>query len=76
MLLYHFYVYYKYQKGMKFIKDNSWLLIISFIVPLWYSVLRNHSVQHIFFTWRAILVTIFSLMLFVYYTTKKEDYHG
>lgn len=71
-----FYVYYKYQKGMKFIKDNSWLLIISFIVPLWYSVLRNHSVQHIFFTWRAILVTIFSLMLFVYCTTKKEDYHG
>ncbi|MCM0267086.1 hypothetical protein, partial [Bacteroides fragilis] len=31
-------------------------------------VLRNHSIQHGWFTWRAGLLTIFSLLLFVYYT--------
>lgn len=66
-------LYYKYQKGKYIIYSYSWLLIVAIIVPVWFLCLRNHSVQHIFFTWRALLLPLFSLMLFVYLTTKKQN---
>jgi hypothetical protein len=49
-------------------KKYRGLLLIAFLVPVWFLVLRNHSLQHIFFTWRSWLVTLFALLLFVYYT--------
>lgn len=48
----------------------GWLLLVAAMVPAWYLMLRNHSLQHIFFTWRAMLLTVFSLLLFVYYNRK------
>ena len=65
-------IYYRLQKGKTIIYRYSWLLLIALIVPIWFIVLRNHSIQHIFFTWRALLVPLFSMLLFIYYTTRKE----
>lgn len=53
----------------------GWLLLTSAMVPVWYVLLRNHSLQHAFFTYRALFVTVFSVLLFVYYNvseTKKR----
>lgn len=61
-------VYIKAIKSKKVFKQYSYLLLIALIVPVWFIVLRNHSIQHGWFTWRAGLLTIFSLLLFVYYT--------
>jgi len=65
-------IYYRLQKGKTIIYRYSWLLLIALIVPIWFMVLRNHSIQHIFFTWRALLLPLFSMLLFIYYTTRKE----
>ena len=67
------FIYYRLQKGKTIIYRYSWLLLIALIVPIWFIVLRNHSIQHIFFTWRALLVPLFSMLLFIYYTTRKEE---
>lgn len=66
-------IYYRLQKGKTIIYRYSWLLLIALIVPIWFMVLRNHSIQHIFFTWRALLLPLFSMLLFIYYTTRKEE---
>ena len=67
------FIYYRLQKGKTIIYRYSWLLLIALIVPIWFIVLRNHSIQHIFFTWRALLLPLFSMLLFIYYTTRKEE---
>ena len=65
------FVYIKIQTGILTIRQYKWLLLVAMIVPVWFMLLRNHTIQHIFFTWRALLVCIYSLLLFVYYTTRK-----
>ena len=50
----------------------GYLLLIAAMVPAWYLMLRNHSLQHVFFTWRALSVTIFSLLLFIYYNKNNK----
>ena len=61
------YLYCSHVEQKEFEKYRG-LLLIAFLVPVWFLVLRNHSLQHIFFTWRSWLVTLFALLLFVYYT--------
>lgn len=51
----------------------GYLLLIAAMVPVWYMLLRNHSLQHIFFTWRAMFVTIFTVMLFAYCNINKKE---
>ena len=46
----------------------SWLLLIAAIVPVWFVLLKNHSLQHFFFTWRAWWLTVYCLLLFFYFT--------
>ncbi len=50
------------------LKEYSFLLLIGAIVPVWYLVMRNHSLIHIWFTWRALVLSIFSFLLFFYFT--------
>ena len=73
IMVFIFLIYYRLQKGKTIIYRYSWLLLIALIVPIWFMVLRNHSIQHIFFTWRTLLVPLFSMLLFIYYTTRKEE---
>lgn len=63
-------LYVKLFKGRDSFKENFHYLIIAAIVPVWFICLRNHSLEHIWFTWRAWAVTIFSLMIFIYNTTE------
>lgn len=49
------------------LRPYSWLILIVLIVPVWYIVMKNHTLQHIFFTWRAIAVMIWSLSLLIIY---------
>lgn len=53
-----------------YIKDYGALLTVALIVPLWFILLKNHSIQHIFFTWRAWIVTFYAFSLFVLLTIK------
>lgn len=59
-------------KSRQVFKKYSWLLLVMMIVPVWFLILRNHSIQHGWFTWRAGLLSLFSLLLFVYYTTDRK----
>ena len=65
-------IYLKILKSKQIFKEYSWLLLIALIVPIWFLVLRNHSIQHGWFTWRAGLLSLFSLLLFIYYTTDRK----
>jgi hypothetical protein len=60
---------YVYRKR-SYIKDYGALLAVALIVPLWFVLLKNHSIQHIFFTWRAWIVTFYAFSLFVLLTLK------
>ena len=58
-------IYKKYTIGKKAVKDNLYLLLLALFVPAWYLLLRNHSVVHYWFTWRAIVLTIFCILCFM-----------
>ena len=38
------------------------------MAPAWLALLRTHSIQHGWFTWRALGVTVFAGLAFVYYS--------
>ena len=44
------------------------LLLCTLMTPVWFIVLRTHSIQHGWFTWRALGLTLFSGMAFLYYS--------
>ncbi|MFR9648847.1 MAG: hypothetical protein SNJ33_03460 [Rikenellaceae bacterium] len=62
-------LYAKVLKSKQAFVQHSYLLLISLFVPMWFFMLRNHSVMHRWFTWRALLVSLLSILLFIYYTT-------
>lgn len=41
--------------------------LTALMAPVWLAVLRTHSIQHGWFTWRALDVSLFAGMAFVYY---------
>ena len=43
------------------------LLLCTLMTPAWFIVLRTHSIQHGWFTWRALGLTIFAGTAFLYY---------
>ncbi len=61
-------VYVKSIKSKAAFRNHAYLLLVALIVPAWFLVMRNHSIQHGWFTWRAGLLTLYSLLLLVYYT--------
>lgn len=42
--------------------------LTALMAPVWLAVLRTHSIQHGWFTWRSLAVTLFAGMAFVYYS--------
>ena len=36
--------------------------------PVWLALLRTHSIQHGWFTWRSLTVSIFAGLAFLYYS--------
>ena len=63
------FLYLKSFRNINVFKNNIHYLLIAAIVPVWFFCIRNHSLQHLWFTWRAFGVTLFSLMIFIYNTT-------
>ena len=61
-------LYIKMIKSKKVFGENVFLLLVVMIVPIWFLVMRNHSILHGWFTWRAGLLSLYSLLLLVYYT--------
>ncbi len=61
-------IYLFLQKGIKVQRQWYWLLLVAMIVPVWFLLIREHSIEHLWFTLRSFLVTIFALLLWAYYT--------
>ncbi len=59
-------ILYRIRKPWSIVKNNVYLLLIALAVPCWFIILRNHSFQHLFFTCRAWLATLFPILLFIY----------
>lgn len=55
-------------RGIKVYKSHMYLLLISLIVPMWFVLIKNHTIEHLWFTWRALSLTLFSSLLYIYYT--------
>lgn len=62
-------VYIFLQKGLKVQRQWLWLLLVAMIVPVWFLLMRQHSIMHLWFTLRAFLVTIYALLLWLFKTT-------
>lgn len=52
-------------------KQYGWLLVIAIMPIAWFAVMKNHSLQHIFFTWRDFLLTLWCAMLYICLTIRK-----
>lgn len=63
------------KKG-KTIIHHAYLLLIASMVPVWFLILRNHSIQHGWFTWRSLAVTLFAGFIFVYKTTDRKKFYN
>ena len=61
------------KKDKPVLKQNLYLLLVAGMVPVWYLVLRNHSIQHGWFTWRALIVPLFAGILFIMNTTSFKN---
>lgn len=59
-----------FYKNSQRIKSEGWLIIIALMPLLWFIVLKNHSLQHIFFTWRNWILTLWCMMIFLCYNNK------
>ena len=43
------------------------LALTTCMTPAWFVLLRTHSIQHGWFTWRALGLTVFAGLAFLYY---------
>lgn len=59
-------------KSKKALVSNLHFILIAAMVPVWYLILRHHSIQHGWFTWRAMLVTIFAGLILL---SRTIDFH-
>lgn len=58
--------------GKGILKDNAWLLLIALIVPAWFMIMRNHTIIHLFFTRRALMLPLYAVMIWVYRLVKTK----
>jgi len=58
-------------KNKQRIKSEGWLITIALMPLLWFIVMKNHSLQHIFFTWRNWILTLWCMMIFLCYNNNK-----
>lgn len=59
--------------GKQILKDNAWLLLIALIVPVWFMIMRNHTIIHLFFTRRALMLPLYAVMIWVYKSVKSKQ---
>lgn len=49
----------------KTIRQNSCLVAVALMPLIWFAVMKNHSIQHIFFTWRDWILTLWVALLLI-----------
>ena len=59
-----------FYKNRDKVKNFNWLVIISLMPIVWFIVMKNHSLQHIFFTWRDFMLTLWCMLIFSFSNTK------
>lgn len=64
------------QRDKKAAKAHGWLLVIAALVPVWWALLLEQSMQHIFFTWRGLTVTIVAVLVYCALVFSKESKKG
>ena len=62
-----------FYKNRKILKTECWLILIAIMPLLWFIVMKNHSLQHIFFTWRDWMLTLWCMLLFICHTHFKTE---
>lgn len=51
--------------GKELFMRHAWLLLVALITPVWFVVIRNHTIEHLWFVWRALAVTFFAFLLWI-----------
>ena len=59
-----------FYKNRDKLKKFNWLVIIAIMPIAWFIVMKNHSLQHIFFTWRDFILTLWCMLIFTFSNTK------
>lgn len=59
-----------FYKNRDKVKKFNWLVIIALMPIAWFIVMKNHSLQHIFFTWRDFILTLWCMFIFAFSNTK------
>lgn len=59
-----------FYKNRDKLKKFDWLVIIAIMPIAWFIVMKNHSLQHIFFTWRDFILTLWCMLIFAFSNTK------
>lgn len=52
-------------------RQYGWLIVVAMMPVVWFAVMKNHSLQHIFFTWRDFLLTVWCAALYICLTLRK-----
>ena len=60
-----------FYKNRDKVKKLNWLVIIALMPIVWFIVMKNHSLQHIFFTWRDYMLTLWCMLIFAFSNYKK-----
>lgn len=49
----------------KTLRQNICLVAVALMPLIWFAVMKNHSIQHIFFTWRDWFLTLWAVLLLI-----------
>ena len=55
------------------IKNNLWMFIVALIPLVWYMALANHSLWHMFFTYRTMMVLVFAIGCYIISILEKPE---
>lgn len=49
-----------------------WLLVVAVMPSLWYLVMLNHTLNHLYFVWRSSFVIYWAVALYLWYTLRRR----
>ena len=75
LLMILLYIFIRYSKNINKdnLKNGKVFLLIGLMPIVWYCILSNHSVNHFFFTYRLLFITMFGIMLSLYYACDEPE---
>ena len=74
IVIHTIFFFFRKKEYKKIFLEYYWLLIVAALVPVWYIFVRNHSFVHMrIFTWRALFLAYYSILLFTYFVVSKTS---